>query len=69
MAFSLSMPHSATGWAEFPGDLVRAIRETLIAHPFTRRELSPEERAHRIAMERLMLERSNATLTASRWPR
>jgi hypothetical protein len=72
MAFSLSMPHTASAWADLPAQLIHSVR-SLVAHPSERRiarpELTPEQRAHRIAMERLELQRGSASLGASGWPR
>ena len=73
MAYSLSLPHTASAWAELPGQLGRALRASRVAHvferPIGRPELTPEQRAHRIAMERLTLERGSSALSASHWPR
>ena len=73
MAISVTLPHSTSDWAELPSQLLKGIRESLVAHPSERRirrpELTPEQRAHRIAMERLELQRGSATLGASGWPR
>ena len=73
MAYTLTMPHTATAWAHLPGELVRAVRDSRLVHlverPIHRPELTPEQRAHRIAMERLTRERSSASLGASGWPR
>ena len=69
MAFSISMPHTASGWAELPRDLVHELRAILTVRPIQRPELTPEERAHRIAMERLTMERERSALRASGWPR
>ena len=73
MAYSLSLPHTASAWAELPGQLGRALRASRVAHiferPIGRPELTPEERAHRITMEQLTRERGSAALGASGWPR
>ena len=69
MAFSISMPHTASAWAELPSELVREFRAAVTERPISRPELTPEQRALRIATERLMLERSNSALSASHWPR
>jgi hypothetical protein len=69
MAFSLSLPTTASAWAELPGELVHEFRAAVSERPISRPELTPEQRALRIATERLMLERGSAALSASRWPR
>ena len=69
MAFSISMPHTASGWAELPLDIVHELRAMLTERPIKRPELTPEERAHRITMERLTMERERSALGASGWPR
>ena len=69
MAFSISMPHTASGWAGLPRDLVHEFRETWAERPVKHPEMSQDERAHRLAMEGLMRERSNNSMKASAWPR
>ncbi len=69
MAYSLSMPHTASAWADFPADVLRFLRAAVTERPIRRPELTPEQRAHRIAMEHMELQRSSAALRTSGWPR
>jgi hypothetical protein len=69
MAFSLPLPDTASAWAQLPREAVREFRATLPERPVSRPELTPEQRALRIAVERLTLERGNSALGASGWPR
>jgi hypothetical protein len=69
MAFSISLPSTASAWAELPGQLIREFRATWTERPISRPELTPEQRTHRLAMERLTLERGRSALGASHWPR
>ena len=73
MAYSLSLPQSASDWAHLPRQLVDAVRESMAAHAVDRHnsrpELTPEQRAHRLHMEQVTRERSSATLGAAGWPR
>jgi hypothetical protein len=69
MAFSISLPNTASAWAELPREVVREFRASLPERPVSRPELTPEQRALRIAVERLTLERGNSALGASHWPR
>ncbi len=69
MAFSISLPHTASAWAHLPGELLHSLRAAFVERPVHRPELTPEQRAHRLAMERLTVERESAALRASGWPR
>jgi hypothetical protein len=65
MAFTPSLPsHSSLGER-----LWQSLTAYLPERPIRRPELSREERLHRIAMERLLLERGNSALRASAWVR
>ncbi len=65
MAFTPALPRTST--------LRQRLLQSLEALPPARRiqrpELSPEQRAHRIALDRLLLERGRAALQASSWAR
>jgi len=73
MAFSLTVPHSTAEWVHLPSQVRTSIHDSRVAHRSERRmarpELTPEERAHRLRMERLELQRSSAAIGASGWPR
>ncbi len=65
MTFTPSFPSPSSAWEQLRQSLSAYLPERRIERP----EISPEQRAIRIAAERLMLERSNSTLLTSRWPR
>ena len=65
MAFLPSLARTTT----LSDRLLQSLASHLPERPIRRPELSPEQRAHRIALERLLLERGNASLRASSWAR
>jgi hypothetical protein len=65
MTFTTTVHRPSSLWTR----LLQSLSAYLPERPIQLPELSPEQRAHRIAMERLMLERSTSALRASRWPR
>ncbi|MFC0681729.1 hypothetical protein ACFFGH_28190 [Lysobacter korlensis] len=65
MAFTPSLPRTLS----LRERVLQSLAAYLPERPIQRPELSPEQRTHRIAMERLMLERSSSAVSASPWPR
>ena len=65
MAFTPTLPRTSTLRERLLQSLAVYLPERRIQRP----ELSPEQRAHRIALDRLLLERGNASLQASSWAR